>query len=111
MKTYEAMFIFPSQTDDAHLEEKMEKARAEIVKLGGTVTHTTRMGRAAFARRMRKKDAGVYVLTTFALDGAKLAALHERYRLNEDLLRVQIVVAPPAPPPKPAAAPAAAVAG
>jgi len=35
------------------------------------------------------------VLLTFTLDPAKIAPLRERYKLNEDVFRVQITLAPP----------------
>lgn len=96
MKKYEGLFIFHQPGDDQALEEKVEKARAEIVKQGGTVEATTRMGRLSFARPLRKREFGVYVLIAFTLEPDKLIALQERYRLNEEILRVQIVVAPKA---------------
>lgn len=102
MKKYEGLFIFHQPGDDQALEEKLEKVRSEITKLDGTIGATTRMGRLSFARPLKKKEYGVYVLVTFTLEAPKLAPLQERYRLNEDILRVQIVAAP-----KPAKAPAA----
>ena len=95
MKKYEGLIILSQPVDDQTLEDKLDKIRAEITKQGGTVEHTTRMGRQTFARRLKKKDAGFYVLITFTLDPAKIAPLRERYKLNEDVFRVQITIAPP----------------
>lgn len=93
MKKYEGMFIFPPVGDDQQLEEKVEKARVEITKAGGTIESTTRMGRIAFAREMKKKESGVYVLVTFNLDRTKVAALRERLKRLDDIVRVQITLA------------------
>jgi len=95
LKKYEGLIILSQPVDEQTLEDKLDKIRAEITKQGGAVEHTTRMGRQTFARRLKKKDAGFYVLITFTLDPAKIATLHERYKLNEDVFRVQITLAPP----------------
>lgn len=95
MNKYEGLIILSQQVDEQTLEDKLEKIRAEITKQGGTVDHTTRMGRQTFARRLHKKDTGLYVLITFTLDPAKIAVLRERAKLNEDVFRMQITLAPP----------------
>jgi small subunit ribosomal protein S6 len=110
LKKYEGLFILTQQMDDQALDEKLEKVRNEIVKLGGKVDATTRMGRNAFARPLKRKDAGTYVLMTFHLAEDKVAGLRERLRLNEDIFRAQIVQAAPPVVKKPVAAAAEAAA-
>jgi len=95
LKKYEGLIILTQPVDEQTLEDKLDKIRAEVTKHGGTVEHTTRMGRQTFARRMHKKDSGFYVLLTFTLDPSKIAPLRERYKLNEDVFRVQFTLAPP----------------
>lgn len=95
MNKYEGLIILPQPVDEQTLEDKLDKIRAEITKQGGAVEHTTRIGRQTFARRLKKKDTGFYVLLTFTLDPAKIAILRERYKLNEDVFRLQITLAPP----------------
>ncbi|MDD5679182.1 MAG: 30S ribosomal protein S6 [Kiritimatiellae bacterium] len=95
MKKYEGLIILPQPVDEQTLEDKLDKIRAEITKHGGVVEHTTRMGRQTFARRLKKKDTGFYILLTFTIDPLKIAALRERYKLNEDVFRVQFTLAPP----------------
>lgn len=93
MRKYETLFILSSTISDEELETKIEQISSEITKLGGTVQAATRMGRMAFARPLAKKEAGIYVQIVFLMEPAKIAALHERYRHNEDLIRLQIVAA------------------
>ena len=93
MKKYEVLFILSNTISDEQMETKIEQIRSEITKLGGTVQATTRMGRINFARPIAKKEAGLYVQTVFLMEPAKIAALHERYRHNEDLIRMQITSA------------------
>ena len=92
MKTYEGMFIFVQAADDQALDEQLNEVGSEITKLGGTVTNTTRMGRRSFARSLKKKESGVFVLLTFTMDPQKIRALKDRYKLNNNILRVQIVL-------------------
>ncbi len=93
MKAYEVLLIFDQQMEDAALEEKIEKVKNEIARVGGKVESVTRLGRLAFARRLKKKDAGTYVVINFNLEPVKVASLTERLHLNEDVFRFQITVA------------------
>lgn len=104
MRKYQGMIILFPPADEAALEAKLETIRADIVKLGGTVDAMTRMGRNTFARPLRKKDSGFYVLLAFSLDPSQLTSLRERLKLNGDILRSQIVLAVARAPeaPKPA---------
>jgi len=94
LKKYQAVLILFPPADEAALEVKLETISGEITKQGGKVEATTRMGRTAFARPLRKKDSGFYVLITFTMAPDHVAALRERLKINEDILRVEIVVAP-----------------
>jgi len=91
LKKYDALFIFPGTTKDDALNQTVEKTTAEITRLGGTVENTEIMGRRNFARQMQKRDHGIYVKVRFQLAAANVAELRARYRLNEDVFRVQIL--------------------
>jgi len=95
---YEAMIIFRESLKDADWDGAVETVRGEIEKLGGTVSSCTRLGRREFARPMQKQHSGHYGLVAFELDGDKVGPMQARLKLNEDVFRVQVVVAPPAPP-------------
>ena len=43
---------------------------------------------------MQKEYAGVYIVLTFLLGGDKVKPLLQRFKLNEDLFRIQIVRVP-----------------
>ena len=91
LKKYDALFIFPGTTKDEALNQTVEKTTSEITRLGGTVENTEIMGRRNFARQMQKRDHGIYVKVRFQLAAGSLAELRARYRLNEDVFRVQIL--------------------
>ena len=65
-----------------------------MVVSGGKVESTTRMGRRQFARPMQKQTAGQYMVITFKIDGDKLRALQARFKLIEDIFRVQFIRLP-----------------
>lgn len=94
MNTYEALFIFPDALKDDALDAAVNKVRQEIEKTGGKVESTTRMGRRQFARPMQKQTSGQYMVITFKYDPVKLKPLQARFKLIEDIFRVQFIRLP-----------------
>jgi ribosomal protein S6 len=90
-RKYDALYIFVGAAKDETLEKTVEKMRGEITRLSGTILNEEVLGKRSFARVMRKRDHGTYVRIRFELDPANLATLRERYRLLEDLFRVQLL--------------------
>ena len=91
MKTSDALYIFVGIAKADALEANLEKALAEVTRLGGTVVAKDSLGRRAFARPMKKRENGVYVKVRFELDPAKVDELVKRYKLVEEVFRVQIL--------------------
>ncbi|MCR5751251.1 MAG: 30S ribosomal protein S6 [Kiritimatiellae bacterium] len=91
MKTYDALYIFVGVAKDDALEANLEKALAEVTRLGGNIIAKDSLGRRGFARPMKKRENGVYVKVRFELDPLKVAELVDRYRLVEEVFRVQIL--------------------
>ncbi len=91
MKKYEALYIFVGIAKDDALNANLEKALAEVARLGGNVLSTESLGKRQFSRPMKKKDTGVYVKVRFEIDPSKLVELVNRYRLVEEVFRVQIL--------------------
>lgn len=91
MKTYEAMFIFSSALKDDALEKVLERIRGEIAKVNGAIVSSQTLGTRTFARPMQKKDAGLYVRMMVSLDPKDVGALTAKFRLNEDIFRVQLL--------------------
>ncbi len=91
MKSYDGLYIFAGQAKDEILDKQIERARNEITRLSGTILSTDVLGKRSFARPMHKRESGVYVRIRFQLDPAQVAALTGRYRLIEDIFRVQIL--------------------
>ena len=90
MKKYDGLYIFAGQAKDDILEGMIAKALADVTRLEGKVLAQEVLGLAKFAHPMRKRENGVYVQVRFELDPAKVSELVNRYRLVEEVFRVQI---------------------
>lgn len=91
MKKYDALYIFVGITKDEALNANLEKALAEVTRLGGKVLGAESLGKRAFSRPMKKRDHGVYVKARFEMDPSCVAELVNRYKLVEEVFRVQIL--------------------
>jgi ribosomal protein S6 len=91
MKKYDGLYIFAGSAKDDALDKQIEKVRNEITRLSGNVLTTDVLGKKTFARPMHKHDNGVYVRIRFELDPLQITTLVDRYRLFEEVFRVQIL--------------------
>ena len=91
MKKYDALYIFVGIAKDDALEANLEKALAEVTRLGGNVVTKDSLGKRGFARPMKKRENGVYVKVRFEFDPQKIDELVKRYQLVEEVFRVQIL--------------------
>jgi ribosomal protein S6 len=91
MKKYDALYIFVGTVRDDAVEANLEKALAEVTRLGGNVLEKVSLGKRAFSRPIRKRESGVYVKVRFELDPQKVDELVKRYQLVEEVFRVQIL--------------------
>ena len=91
MKKYDGLYIFAGNAKDDVLEASLTKAVAEIERFGGQIETQEILGKRAFARPMRKRENGVYAIVRFELDPAKVSELVNRYKLVEEVFRVQIL--------------------
>ena len=91
MKKYDGLYIFAGTAKDEVLEQHIGKALAEIERFGGNVLSQEVLGKHAFSHPMKKRESGVYVSVRFEIDPAKVAGLVNRYRLVEEVFRVQIL--------------------
>ena len=91
MKTYDALYNYVGVDKDDVVEAALEKALAEVTRLGGNVVAKDQLGRRNFARPLSKRDSGVYVRVRFEMDPQKINELVNRYHLVEEVFRVQIL--------------------
>lgn len=91
MKKYDGLYIFAGNAKDDVLENSLAKAVAEIERFGGKIEAQDILGKRTFARPMHKRENGVYALVRFKMDPLKVKDLVNRYRLVEEVFRVQIL--------------------
>ena len=75
------------------MNERLEKALAEVTRLGGNVLETVVIGapKEGFARPLKKHSTGIYVKVRIELDPSNVEELVNRYHLVEEVFRVQIL--------------------
>ena len=92
MKTlYEGLFIFPETLEEAQVVQSIEAVKTELEKLGGTLESSTQLGKRSFARPLRKKKNGIYVVIMFRLEGGQIDALKHRLKLATNVFRAQFM--------------------
>ena len=91
MKEYDGLYIFAGNAKDDVLENSLAKAVAEIERFGGKIEAQDILGKRTFARPMHKRENGVYALVRFEMDPLKVKDLVNRYRIVEEVFRVQIL--------------------
>lgn len=91
MKKYEIMYII----NPTVLEEGREALIAEVNSLlesnGAALSKTEKWGERKLAYPIEKKKSGFYVLTTFEIDGLKLAGIEAKLNIMESVMRYIIV--------------------
>jgi ribosomal protein S6 len=92
MRKYDGLYIFAGSARDEVLDKMVEAASAEIINQSGKILSTEMLGKKTFARPMKKRDNGVYVKIRFEIDPAAIEKLIKRYKLVEDVFRVQFLV-------------------
>jgi ribosomal protein S6 len=101
VKRYEGLFVLNTAGKEEGVKEAIDRVTTEVTAAGGKVETVQKMDRRSFTRVADKKySAGFYVNVIFAAEPAAVAALRNRFVLNEDVFRVLFTVAP-APKPAP----------
>lgn len=90
MKKYDGLYIFAGLAKDDNVDALLEKVTGEITRLQGTILSADVLGKRTFARPMQKKENGIYARVRFEMKPDKVNALRDRYRLAEEVFRVQI---------------------
>jgi ribosomal protein S6 len=93
LKTYDALFIFSTNLKDEDVDKVVEKISGEITKLKGKVTDKNLIGKRDFSRQLKKSSSGKYVSLRIAIEPGSIDALKARFKLIEDIFRMQMVVA------------------
>jgi len=91
MKNYEIMFILSTQLTDEEKQAKIKFVEETLAKSEAAEIKTEVWGERKLAYPIKKKENGYYVLTTFQIDGIKLAEVEARLNIEESILKYMIV--------------------
>ena len=91
MKNYEIMFILSTQLTDEEKQAKVKFVEETLEKSEAAEIKTEVWGERKLAYPIKKKENGYYVLTTFQIDGIKLAEVEARLNIEESILKYMIV--------------------
>ena len=83
--------IRPDVDREEEYPKIVQKYEQVITENGGVVREVDEWGLRNIAYEIDHYDRGYYVLMTFVIDADKLPALDERFKLDEDVLRYQVV--------------------
>ncbi len=85
------LYIVRPDVEEDEYAQVVSKFEGSVQELGGVVTSVEEWGSRPFAYEIEHYDRGYYVLMQFTLDVAQLGELDERFKLDERVLRHQIV--------------------
>ncbi len=87
MAYYESVLVFRQDLTESQVKEKAAKFTDIIKELGGDVKSTEFWGLKNLAYVIRKNRKAHYVMLNIELDGANIAELERRSRIDEDVIR------------------------
>jgi small subunit ribosomal protein S6 len=95
MKRYEGLFILNTEGKEEGIKDALDKISAEISAAGGKVETVQKMDRKPFARVADKKhSSGFYANVIFNGSPGVVAALRNKFSLNEEIFRVLFTESP-----------------
>jgi len=90
-RAYEVLYIIRPDIEEEEYAQVVSRYEGAIVEQGGTITGIDEWGIRPFAYEINHYDKGYYVLMTFMIDHGKLPELDARFKLDDRVLRHQIV--------------------
>lgn len=91
MKNYEIMYIINPTVLEEGREALIAKVNDLLTANGANIAKTEKWGERKLAYPIDKKKSGFYVLTTFEIDGTKLAEVEAKLNITENVMRYIIV--------------------
>lgn len=91
VRNYEMLYILRPDLDEAARGNKIAKVGEMIESQGGQVKSTEEWGLRILAYEIDHFREGYYVLVTFSLPNDQVRSLEDRFRMDDEILRYQIV--------------------
>lgn len=91
MTKYEVMFIVKTTLDENTVKATAESLKSVITEMNGKVENTKEMGQRTLAYPINKEVNGFYYVLTVEASNEAIAELDRKARLNENIIRHQII--------------------
>ena len=91
MREYEIMFIVRPTLSEEDTKKVIENFKNIITNHGATITGETDMGQRELAYPIKKEISGFYYVLTVEASHEAIAEFDRKARLNENILRHQII--------------------
>ncbi|MGQ9601330.1 MAG: 30S ribosomal protein S6 [Candidatus Bipolaricaulia bacterium] len=85
------MYILRPDIDEERYAQEVDRCEELVRQEGGEVGEIEERGKRSLAYEIKHYDQGYYVLMNFTLEPDRLPRVDERFKLNEAVLRHQIV--------------------
>lgn len=91
MNKYEALFIISPDYDQKMQEQMLNEITDVVVKNEGLVEKKQIWEKRVLGYKVKKKKEGIYLYLSFQLNPKLLAQVNHSYRMDERILKSQIV--------------------
>lgn len=91
MTNYEVMFIVKTTLDEKTVSTTVENLKKVITDMNGKITNSKEMGQRALAYPINKEINGFYYVLTVEASNEAIAEFDRKARLNENIIRHQIL--------------------
>ncbi len=92
VRNYESMIILDAKLSPDVIKEVLEKYTKIITSNGGEIVKTDDMGKRILAYPINKASEGYYFIYYFAMDADKVKVLEENYRIDEKVIRHNLLI-------------------
>ncbi|MDX2227739.1 MAG: 30S ribosomal protein S6 [Verrucomicrobiae bacterium] len=95
MKRYEALFILNTNGKEESVQELVDRIKGDLQKSGAQVSSVQKLDRKQFAYKAGSGEtSGFYVNYVLEASAEVVDKLKNRFRIDEDVMRVQITHSP-----------------
>ncbi len=91
MSSYESMVVIAASLQESDAAQENLKIVNYIKDNGGEVTATDEWGKRTLAYEILKQKEGYYFINYFKMSADKILELDRLYRLNENIIRHNII--------------------
>lgn len=91
MTNYEVMFIVKTTLDESTVKTTVENLKSVITDMNGKITNSKEMGQRVLAYPINKEINGYYYVLTVEASNETIAEFDRKARLNENVIRHQIL--------------------